>query len=162
MLKFICQVFAQSTSLFRSSCNSRKSSGCLDRVLCHQQILIFCWLCHCLGHWCRWGKAVCPEYFLVVHMMSLVSSCWRFGWCKPFGVVLLISSGSIGLHYLGCHVPWPLRRAFHVVPCQMLFESPGRWSCDPCRRCQWHGQRSQAGLLGVWLSLKVCDHLTFN
>ena len=115
-----------------------------DRVLCHQQIWIFCILCHCLGHWCRWGKAVGPEHCIVVHLMSLVSSCWRFGWCKPFGAVLLSSSGPIGLHCLGCHVSWPLREAFHVVPCQMPFESPGRWGpllwCYLCRRCQWHGK----------------------
>ena len=130
-----------------------------DRVLCHQQIWFFCWLCHCLGHWCRWGKAVGPEHCLVIHLLSLVSSCWRLGWCKPFGTVLLTSSGSIGLHYLGWHVPWPLWDAFQVEPCstwkvlfEMPFESPGRWGpllcCCPCSRCQWNGQRSQAGLLG--------------
>ena len=124
-----------------------------DRVLCHQHILIFSLSMPCLDHWCRWGKAVGPEHSLVVHLMSLVSSCWRFVWCKPFGAVLLTVPDPLGCtHYLGCHVPWPLREPFHVVPCQMPFESPGRWGpmlcCYPCRMCQWHGQRSQAGLLG--------------
>ena len=132
-----------------------------DRVLWHQQILIFYWLCHWLGHWCWWGKTVGQEHCLVVRLMSLVSSCWRFGWCKPFGADLLTSSGSIWPCYLGCHVPWPLREAFHVVPCLMPFESPGRWgpllSCNPCRRCQRRGQRSQGRFVRqLRLFLKPC------
>ena len=98
-----------------------------DRVLCCQQIWMFCWQCRCIGYWCRWGKAVGPEHFLVEHLMLLVSSCWRFDWYKPFGSVPLTSSGSIGPHYLGCHAPLPLQEAVYVVPWQEPFESPGKW-----------------------------------
>ena len=30
--------------------------------------------------------------------------------------------------HLGCHVLWPLRGAFHVLPCQMHFQSLSRWN----------------------------------
>ena len=95
-LKLICQVFPQSTSLLRSSCNSRTSSGCLELwqsfvSSANMDILLTMPLSRSLM---RWGKAVGPEHLIVVHLMSLVSSCWRFGWCKPVGAVLLTSSGA--------------------------------------------------------------------
>ena len=154
ILKFICQMFIQSTSLLRSSCNPRTSSWCLDlwQDFVWQIWIFFSWLFHCLDHCCRWGKAVGPEHYLVGHLMSLVSSCWRFGSCRPYGAVLLVSSGSIGLHSLGYH---------DLGPCQMPFESPGRLDpllcCYPRRRCQWHGQRNQSRLLRrMRLFLKPC------
>ena len=154
ILKFICHVFAQSTRLLWSSCNFRTSSGCLElrqsfASSANLDILLTMPLSRSLVDqekqwtqntalwytWCHWCSAA--EGFVAANL---------------FGCVLLSSSGSIVLHYLGCHVPPPLQEAFHVVPCQMPSESPGRWvpllCCYPSRRYQWHGQRSQAGSLG--------------
>ena len=44
--------------------------------------------------------------------MSLVCSCWRFGWCKPCGAVLLTSSG-----FLGCT----------TLDAMCLYEKPFMW-----------------------------------
>ena len=43
-------------------------------------------------------------YYLVVHQMWLVPSCYRIGWCTPVGNDQLRSFGSIWLHHLECHV----------------------------------------------------------
>ena len=145
-LKLLCHLFAHSTSLLISSCNYIMASGFLALW---QSLVSSANLDILLMILASWSFIYILEivaglmHHLVVHQMWLVLCCYRIGWFIPVGDDQLTSFGSIWLHHIECHVHWLLPLVFHVVPCQMLFETPDRQDlllyCCPCHMCLWLG-----------------------
>ena len=102
-LRFICHLFAQSTSLLRSVCNSRTSSGYLtlsQSFVSSANLYIFLTM-PLSRSWMQMRKSSGPRTLPCgtpdVSGVQLLK-VWLM---KPFGSILLTSYGSIGLHYLG-------------------------------------------------------------
>ena len=124
-----------------------------DRVLCHQQILIFFLTIPLSRSLMQMRKSSWPRTFLCGIPDVSGIQLLKVWFMQTPGGVLVTSSGFIGLHYLTCMpcASIPLQEAFHVVPSQIPLKSPGKWGpllcCYPRRRCQWRKQKSLAGLL---------------